>query len=232
MHSKKQYALLAICITLTVFGVWLGISEGEIMGFAVSLLFATGIAMTVGEMWPKLFHSESPPAESLKEKYPGPLHLRASRGMIIFIGVCGASMGTGTLLMALYDTAAAITQIMLWGGAIFFLGGAAVALFKGIGANRLCLRGNEMELIHGGRRTVTRWADTSSFDTASVPGTATTLIVFDDANARRSATAKMNRKMFGCSSALPNSYGLTPGELVDLLNDWRARALTTEDSIQ
>lgn len=70
---------------------------------------------------------------------------------------------------------------------------------------------------------VIRWEDVSSFRVASVPPSGQ-MVLFDWYTASNRAVRRVNRGLTGATDGLPDSYGLSPQELADLLNTWRARA--------
>jgi len=70
-----------------------------------------------------------------------------------------------------------------------------------------------------------RWDDVSEFHVALIPGSGIRNVVFSrDASPHR-RLATINRSLVGGTDTLPDAYGRTPGELADLMNKWRLRAL-------
>jgi hypothetical protein len=71
---------------------------------------------------------------------------------------------------------------------------------------------------------LTRWADVSKFATVRV-SLVNTMVVYDEAKPRTARLASANKALFGFTSGLPDTYGMKPAELAELLNRWRAAAL-------
>lgn len=69
------------------------------------------------------------------------------------------------------------------------------------------------------------WREVSEFRVASVPPSSHKLVVYDLNNALRPAIRSVNRALVGASDGLPDTYGLKPQELADLLNSWRLRGI-------
>jgi hypothetical protein len=101
-------------------------------------------------------------------------------------------------------------------------------LVKGSG---LRLEADGFRMTQPWRKRFTRWNDTSDFDIRNVSliptygGGWSTLVIFDDKGARQSKLASLNVSLVGRNSALPDSYGMTPDELRNLMNGWRKLAL-------
>jgi hypothetical protein len=68
------------------------------------------------------------------------------------------------------------------------------------------------------------WRDVSDFRVARVPPTGHRIVVFDWQAAPNRNVRRINRHLVDASDGLPDSYGLRPEELADLLNAWRSRA--------
>jgi hypothetical protein len=69
-----------------------------------------------------------------------------------------------------------------------------------------------------------RWEDVSEFRVASVPPTGTKMVVFDWHRSAKQRLRKINRALVGAGEGLPDTYGLKPGELAELLNRRREEA--------
>jgi len=70
-----------------------------------------------------------------------------------------------------------------------------------------------------------RWAEVDRF--FAVGDGASGAVAFDLAAAaprRRRAGQRLTRRLFGYDDALPQTYGMPPARLAELLNHWRARA--------
>jgi hypothetical protein len=68
------------------------------------------------------------------------------------------------------------------------------------------------------------WTSTSTFRVERVPPARQALVVFDAEGLGRESLQKINRGLVGAGSGLPDTYGMKPQALADLMNEWRARA--------
>lgn len=66
------------------------------------------------------------------------------------------------------------------------------------------------------------WREVSAFRVAAVPPAGNRLVVFDWHRPGVKRTMReLNRSLVGASDGLPDSYGMKPQALADLLNQWR-----------
>lgn len=68
------------------------------------------------------------------------------------------------------------------------------------------------------------WQEVSRFRAAGVPPSGYRLVVFDWDRKSNAGVRRINRYLVDATDGLPDSYGLRPEELADLLNTWRSRA--------
>jgi hypothetical protein len=68
------------------------------------------------------------------------------------------------------------------------------------------------------------WRDVSDFRVAPVPPSGHRLVPFDWHAAPNSRVRRINTHLIDATDGLPDSYGLRPEELADVLNTWRSRA--------
>ena len=68
------------------------------------------------------------------------------------------------------------------------------------------------------------WRDVSDFRVARLPPSGHRIVVFDWHIAPNRNVRQINKHLVDASDGLPDSYGLRPEELADLLNAWRSRA--------
>ena len=156
-------------------------------------------------------------------RFPGPVTLYPSRTKWVLV-----LLGCAALAAAAYWMIGTGRTVVGWGGLVFFGPGtlvAAVILLPG--ANALKLDRQAFEITHLFRRRAYRWQDTTGFAVVSIPPSAQKMVMFDDANAKNSAMAKMNVSLVGHNSALPDTYGLPPQALASLMAQWRERAVKT-----
>ena len=52
------------------------------------------------------------------------------------------------------------------------------------------------------------------------------MVVFSHDHSRHPRLAAINQSLVDATDALPDTYGRTPDELADLMNEWRLRALS------
>jgi hypothetical protein len=69
-----------------------------------------------------------------------------------------------------------------------------------------------------------RWEDVSAFRVAAAPPTGIKMVVFDWHRGTKPLLRKINRALVGAGEGLPDTYGLKPGDLAELLNRWREEA--------
>jgi hypothetical protein len=70
------------------------------------------------------------------------------------------------------------------------------------------------------------WRDVSSIRVGTVPPNQK-MVVFDWEGASRQGVRRLNWALVGATDGLPDTYGMKPQELADLLNLWRSRAIPT-----
>jgi hypothetical protein len=75
------------------------------------------------------------------------------------------------------------------------------------------------------RSPLVRWPDVSDFRVATVPPSRHKLVVYDWSNAHAGRVRRVNRLLVGASDGLPDTYGMEPQALADLLNARRSRAI-------
>ena len=87
-----------------------------------------------------------------------------------------------------------------------------------------------IEVHHLGRRWSRDLARCGPFDVWRSPLGRQAWVVFDHSEDRAKPLARSSRGLSGHSSALPDTYGRTAVELVNILNEARAKALSSADS--
>jgi hypothetical protein len=115
-------------------------------------------------------------------------------------------------------------KVIGWFGVVFFGAGVLIFVVQLIpGASYLHLAPDGFVVCSLFRKwPVIRWEDVSEFQVASVPPSRMKMIVFDWAQAPKPQLRKINRALVGAGDALPDTYGLEPQELADIMNDWRS----------
>ena len=78
------------------------------------------------------------------------------------------------------------------------------------------------------RQPLIRWDSVSEFHVAPPLGSGIKMVVFSRGQSPHPCLAAINRSLTGATDALPDTYGRTPEELAELLNQWRRRALLIE----
>lgn len=73
------------------------------------------------------------------------------------------------------------------------------------------------------------WQEVSSFRVASVPPSGHRMVVFDRHTASNRGLRQINRHLVDATDGLPDSYGLRPEELANLLNIWRSEHGSTHE---
>lgn len=69
------------------------------------------------------------------------------------------------------------------------------------------------------------WDEVSNFRVIAVPPTGYKIVGYDSTNVQMQKVRKFNRSFVGASDGLPDSYGMKPAELADLLNARRHAAV-------
>jgi len=112
-----------------------------------------------------------------------------------------------------------------WFPLVFFGLGvlAAAALLIRPGSLQLDEKGFEFRNLI--RRTRATWRDTAGFVPVNVPTTNTVVVGYNDVNAA-GRIAELNRSLIGRNAALPDTYGLAPEALAELISRWRERVLS------
>jgi hypothetical protein len=89
----------------------------------------------------------------------------------------------------------------------------------------LRLDGDGFEIASMFKRARTPWSDTTGFEVAALPPAGHKMVVFDEGRAAGGMVAAANAAITGRTSALPDTFGLAPEELAQLMQQWRERAL-------
>jgi len=144
----------------------------------------------------------------------------SKRKMILLMLVCLTFVAGGIYLV----------QEVLPGGwfAVLFGGvGLVVFVIQIIpGASYLQLKRDGFEFCSFFRKSgLIRWGQVSEFGVWLVPLSRTEIVVFDYEGLSKRVFRDVNRRLMGASDGLPDSYGLKPQELADVMNAWRAHAL-------
>ena len=152
--------------------------------------------------------------------------LRASkRKQIKALFVCFAFVGIGV-----WEVSSRAAGAFGWLCTLFFGLGVAVFTVQLMpGASYLRVRrGGFMYCSLFRKSPVIPWRDVSIFRVASVPPSGIRLVVFDWHTASHPAVRRVNQHLTGATDGLPDSYGLSPQELADLLNTYRSRATVSQ----
>lgn len=111
-----------------------------------------------------------------------------------------------------------------WGVTAFFGACALVGLIELAGfASYLELRPDGFTCCSLGGGFSLAWGACSAFRVGGLAGH--TMVVFDLVGEERQALSRLNRALAGGSGALPDTYGMKPQALADLLNAYRHQAL-------
>jgi hypothetical protein len=112
-----------------------------------------------------------------------------------------------------------------WLVAIFALGIPIAGIMLLPGAGGLVLDSDGFDVTSLYRIHRWRWTDTSGFMVATLPPRGQKMVVYDSRAAKPGVLAEYSTKLTGRNSGLPDTYGLKPEALAELLICWRERAL-------
>jgi hypothetical protein len=160
-------------------------------------------------------------AADILVRFPGPVTLRASlkRWCLVFAGCALFAIGGKWMVST--------GQVMGWLPLIFFGIGAIIAAFAMLpGASALTLDGTGFEITNFYRRSRTRWQDAGDFVATRIPAARQRFVLFNNARSGR-RLARINTFISGRNAALPDTYGLSPDDLAQLMAQWRERAAAT-----
>jgi len=226
MSRIKWYALLAIGVAFTAGGVAMIVTGAE-NGWFVFSFFGLCTAIFVGQLWPGFFLRKPEAPGTLLRRFPGPVELRADRLKYFYLLIGAAIFGGLTFWLLQRERFGWFETVMLWLCVLFCAAAIPLMIVLMFRESTLRLDAEGLRVAHGWRNQLTRWADTSLFEVASVPipsGEAP-LVVYDDATSRNSTLRALNTSIVGRNAALPDTYGLSHEDLAWLLNEWRERAL-------
>ncbi|HKF48756.1 MAG TPA: STM3941 family protein [Terracidiphilus sp.] len=134
--------------------------------------------------------------------------------------------GLGFVIIGVMQIARREAGAISWLCILFFgLGVAVIGVQLLPGACYLHIREDGFRYCSSFRKSpLILWQDVSDFRVARVPPTGHRMVVFDWHTAPNRGPRRLNAGLVGATDGLPDSYGLRPEELVDLLNAWRSLA--------
>lgn len=220
----QHYAMLGISLVFVAAGIGM-IVTGADGGVTTTAFFGTCAAVAIWQLRPDLLETETRSTAVLLAQYPGPVVLRASVRKLLFLAGLSAVFGGVMLWTLVHDPLPREMQMLLWPGVVLFLGGAPFLILVAIRGSALHLDAEGMAVVQIGRSRRVRWPDVDGFAAATVKGTAQRLVVFDDRSAGDTRLVALNRSLTGRGAGLPDTYGMEPDALADLLAAWRTRAV-------
>jgi hypothetical protein len=143
------------------------------------------------------------------------------RRVVLFFLAC-----LGFVTIGITQTAWHGPSAIVWLCILFFgMCGAVLLAQLFPGASYLHIRGNGFEYCSLFRKSpLILWQDVSDFRVVRIPPSGKRMVVFDREAAPDYGIRRFNRSVIGATDGLPESYGLRPEELAELLNDWRMRS--------
>ncbi|MER2249313.1 hypothetical protein ABS772_05225 [Methylorubrum podarium] len=224
--GPSRRALFGLTVSLAFVAIGAGmIIAGADIGSGGVIFFGVCAAVFAWQLWPNLLETERRPPEILLACYPGPVVLRGAARKHLFFSAGTAALGGVGLQMLLAEQLPLLMQILVWPGVVLFLGGAPLLLFIAVRGTSLQLDGGGLLIGDGWRVKRLSWSDADGFTTATVAGSSTRMVVFDDTTTGDTRLARLNRTLVGRNAALSDTFGLDPDDLAALLTAWRARAL-------
>ncbi len=155
---------------------------------------------------------KDPVLEETRILYPGKLKwsLVSLAGLVFSIGGVFKILDKG--------------DAMSWFGELFFVAVALFGLMQLFGkGSSLELNGEGFQVRHFGRALKpVRWQDCSDFGVASV--NSNKMIVYDQLQEQEKAMGRVGQSLLGGSSSLPDTYGMKPQKLADLMNAYREKS--------
>jgi hypothetical protein len=158
--------------------------------------------------------------ETTLSRFPGPVTLYPSRKKWLVILLVSALFTLGGIWMVRAQAA--------WGwGALIFFGLCTVLsivmLLPGAAGLKLHVDGFQMTAFFRSHRW--RWQDIKKFEPVMITPEHT-VVCFDDPAQVASMGGKISKSYAGYNSALPDTYGLAPDDLAQLMTQWKSRAAT------
>lgn len=229
-----------------------GRPRSALSGLLGSLLFvAIGVAMILGgsggdggivgvvffsvcagffawQLRPDLLETERRSAETLLSLYPGPAVLRGSARKYLFASAGLAAFGLVGLQTLLTEQAPLLMQVMVWPGVVLSLCAAPMFILVAVRGVSLQLTGEGFVMRDAWQSRRFSWADAvgfTAFTFLNSLNSSNRIVVFDDTTSGTTRIARLNRKLTGRNTALPETFGLDPDDFAALLTAWRDRAV-------
>ncbi|MGU3359164.1 hypothetical protein ACLBWX_02400 [Methylobacterium sp. M6A4_1b] len=221
----RHVLLLVLSLVFVAAGIGM-IVTGADGGITATAFFGICAAIAAWQLWPALLETETRSADALLARYPGPVVLRASKRKLLVLAALSAAFGGVMLWTLLYEAIPIAAQVLVWPGVVLFLGGAPLMIVIAIRGSALHLDGVGLTIVQADRVRRVGWHDASGFTAVAVSRAAQRIVMFDDASAEDTRLAAMNRKLTGRGMGLPDTYGLDPDALAELLTAWRMRAVS------
>ncbi len=177
-------------------------------------------------MWRLVVGAEVPRnlgIDAILQGYPGPVRLASSRlKWALVLLICLGFTAIGVAMLRDGDLSGWLAVPV----GLFALGVpiAAIMLLPGAGGLVLDSRGFAVTTLFRTHRL--DWTDVSRFTVATVPAHGSKMVVYDNQAPRSVRLAQYNIKLVGRNSGMPDTYGLKPEALAELMARWRERALS------
>jgi hypothetical protein len=220
----KWYGVLAIGIAFMAASGYILVVHRDPFAFVAIAFGLVMAAMAVHDLWPWLIEGRPASADDVLKRFPGPATLRTPWRKLVFFLIATILFGGCLGAMALYSDMGAVGIAFMWLGAIGCAAAIPAFLLSIIRGSTLRLDPDGMQILHGVKRSAHRWSDTSEFSVADV---GTPMVVFDEATLTGGVVGAFNRGLVGRGGGLPDTYGMDAWALAALLNEWRARALSS-----
>ena len=163
-------------------------------------------------------------AGEILSRFPGPVTLYPSRRKWLYVLLASAAFVVAGLL--LIASPLAYHNMLGWASLVFFGLGMLVAIVVLLpGTSYLKLDREGFEIVMLFRRFTVRWRDATGFEAAEIRPGSPRIVVFDDANSKGRAIAKLNVALFGRMGGLPDIDGLSAETLADVMAHWRELAV-------
>lgn len=219
----KWYAVLAVGSAFTAASIYILVVKREPFAWAALAFGLAMVAMAIHDLWPWLIEGRPVSPDDVLQRFPEQVTLRTPCAKLIFFLIGTLLFGFSLAGIAFYSDLNVLEKAMLWVGAAGCVAAVPAFMLAILRGSTLRLDAVGMHMYQGLKSSTHLWTDVGTFTVVDV---GMPMVMFDDATMNDdSSLVQFNRSMVGRAGGLPDSYGMPPGHLAWLLNEWRARAM-------